>query len=100
MQEKRLELSWYCYHTDLNRARLPIPPFLRTSHILSVFLQNVNRIFAIFYILFQIQQIKPLEVAAEQISTGKIIRISTAGSIGSGLVCLSVCSIINERSLG
>ena len=29
MQEKRLELSWYCYHTDLNRARLPIPPFLR-----------------------------------------------------------------------
>ena len=28
VQEKRLELSWYCYHTDLNRARLPIPPFL------------------------------------------------------------------------
>ncbi len=28
MQEKRLELSWYCYHTDLNRTRLPIPPFL------------------------------------------------------------------------
>ena len=27
-QEKRLELSWYCYHTDLNRARLPIPPLL------------------------------------------------------------------------
>ncbi len=31
VQEKRLELSWYCYHTDLNRARLPIPPFLRTK---------------------------------------------------------------------
>lgn len=30
VQEKRLELSWYCYHTDLNRARLPIPPFLLT----------------------------------------------------------------------
>lgn len=29
MQEKGLEPSWYCYHTDLNRARLPIPPFLR-----------------------------------------------------------------------
>ena len=29
VQEKRLELSWYCYHTDLNRARLPIPPFPR-----------------------------------------------------------------------
>lgn len=29
MQEKRLELSWYYYHTDLNRTRLPIPPFLR-----------------------------------------------------------------------
>gem|GEM_PF-6298465 len=31
MQEKRLELSWYCYHTDLNRTRLPIPPFLHLS---------------------------------------------------------------------
>ena len=31
MQEKRLELSWYCYHTDLNRTRLPIPPFLHTD---------------------------------------------------------------------
>ncbi len=30
MQEKGLEPSWYCYHTDLNRARLPIPPF---SHV-------------------------------------------------------------------
>ncbi len=42
MQEKRLELSWYCYHTDLNRARLPIPPFLRTIAILSVFSSPVN----------------------------------------------------------
>ena len=32
MQEKRLELSWYCYHTDLNRARLPIPPSLQGSY--------------------------------------------------------------------
>ena len=30
MQKKRLELSRYCYHTDLNRARLPIPPLLHT----------------------------------------------------------------------
>jgi hypothetical protein len=42
MQEKRLELSWYCYHTDLNRARLPIPPFLRTKIIISGFLKYVN----------------------------------------------------------
>ncbi len=42
VQEKRLELSWYCYHTDLNRARLPIPPFLRTNDILSVFDFSVN----------------------------------------------------------
>ena len=40
LQEKRLELSWYCYHTDLNRTRLPIPPFLhlsfRVQHYVSV----------------------------------------------------------------
>ena len=30
VQKKRLELSRYCYHTDLNRARLPIPPLLHT----------------------------------------------------------------------
>ena len=28
VQEEGLEPSWYCYHTDLNRARLPIPPLL------------------------------------------------------------------------
>ena len=48
MQEKRLELSWYCYHTDLNRARLPIPPFLRTNVILTPFRNNVNTILEIF----------------------------------------------------
>lgn len=42
VQEKRLELSWYCYHTDLNRARLPIPPFLRTNVILTSFMSAVN----------------------------------------------------------
>ena len=42
VQEKRLELSWYCYHTDLNRARLPIPPFLRTNDIVSFFAKYVN----------------------------------------------------------
>ncbi len=34
VQKKGLEPSWYCYHTDLNRARLPIPPFLRVLCIL------------------------------------------------------------------
>ncbi len=29
--EERLELSWYCYHTILSRARLPIPPFARRT---------------------------------------------------------------------
>ena len=29
MQKKGLEPSWCCHHTDLNRARLPIPPLLR-----------------------------------------------------------------------
>ena len=28
MQKKGLEPSWCCHHTDLNRARLPIPPLL------------------------------------------------------------------------
>ena len=42
MQEKRLELSWYCYHTDLNRARLPIPPFLHASIIITASLSSVN----------------------------------------------------------
>lgn len=51
MQEKRLELSWYCYHTDLNRARLPIPPFLRTNDILSFFSFSVNH-FAQFLLFF------------------------------------------------
>ncbi len=31
MQEMRLELTRDCSHTDLNRARLPIPPFLRDN---------------------------------------------------------------------
>ena len=29
VQKKGVEPSRYCYHTDLNRARLPIPPLLR-----------------------------------------------------------------------
>ena len=28
LQKKGVEPSRYCYHTDLNRARLPIPPLL------------------------------------------------------------------------
>ena len=30
VQKKGVEPSRYCYHTDLNRARLPIPPLLQT----------------------------------------------------------------------
>ena len=37
VQEKRLELSGYCYHTDLNRTRLQIPPFL---HLLTAAFEN------------------------------------------------------------
>ena len=48
MQEKRLELSWYCYHTDLNRARLPIPPFLHASNIILGFANFVNYYIQIF----------------------------------------------------
>ena len=47
MQKEGLEPSWYHYHTDLNRARLPIPPFLRTRCILQYFVINVNTIFQI-----------------------------------------------------
>ena len=32
MQEKGLEPSRHCCHTDLNRARLPIPPFLHENY--------------------------------------------------------------------
>ena len=48
MQEKGLEPSWYCYHTDLNRARLPIPPLLRTKHIVYVLFEIVNSNFSYF----------------------------------------------------
>ena len=36
MQKKGLEPSGYYYHTDLNRARLPIPPLLRLSYMNSM----------------------------------------------------------------
>ena len=35
MQKEGLEPSWYHYHTDLNRARLPIPPLLRYAALAS-----------------------------------------------------------------
>ena len=43
MQKMGLEPTRYCYHMDLNHARLPIPPLLRTNSILSIFHRNVNR---------------------------------------------------------
>ena len=39
MQKMGVEPTRYCYHTDLNRARLPIPPLLRTI-VLLVFQLN------------------------------------------------------------
>ena len=38
-------------HTDLNRARLPIPPFLRTNNILSCRGENVKVFFYFFGVL-------------------------------------------------
>ena len=51
VQKKGLEPSWYCYHTDLNRARLPIPPFLQTSIFIPhhrVFVNHL-RAFVLFF---------------------------------------------------
>ena len=36
LQKKGVEPSRYCYHTDLNRARLPIPPLLRFLIVLTI----------------------------------------------------------------
>ena len=52
MQEKGLEPSRCCHHTDLNRARLPIPPLLRTICILHYPGRKVNRNFQIFSKIF------------------------------------------------
>ena len=49
MQKEGLEPSWYHYHTDLNRARLPIPPFLRTS----VYYTTLHQMSTLFFKLFQ-----------------------------------------------
>ena len=38
VQKMGVEPTRYCYHTDLNRARLPIPPLLR----LAAFTSNEN----------------------------------------------------------
>ena len=54
MQEMGLEPTRYCYHRHLKPARLPIPPFLHASDIVSVFLVSVNpflHIFIYFYYL-------------------------------------------------
>ena len=48
MQKEGLEPSWYHYHTDLNRARLPIPPFLRTN----VYYNNRLQMSTLFFEFF------------------------------------------------
>ena len=35
MQKKGVEPSRYYYHTDLNRARLPIPPLLHFAPVIT-----------------------------------------------------------------
>ena len=50
MQKEGLEPSWYHYHTDLNRARLPIPPFLRTN----VYYNNRLQMSTLFFELFKL----------------------------------------------
>ena len=66
VQEEGLEPSWYCYHTDLNRARLPIPPllhflFCRFSHsahiILHIFFK-MSSFFLFFFLLFLPVQVR------------------------------------------
>ena len=42
LQKKGVEPSRYYYHTDLNRARLPIPPLLRYAALASN-VGNYNR---------------------------------------------------------
>ena len=41
MQKKGVEPSRYCYHTDLNRARLPIPPLLQTIVAANIFIASM-----------------------------------------------------------
>ena len=50
MQKEGLEPSWYHYHTDLNRARLPILPFLRTN----VYYNNRLQMSTLFFELFEL----------------------------------------------
>ena len=47
MQKKGVEPSRYCYHTDLNRARLPIPPLLHEHKYYTIVLVVVNWILKI-----------------------------------------------------
>ena len=49
MQKKGVEPSRYCYHTDLNRARLPIPPLLHIAKVLFFLLfdHSIDYFFAI-----------------------------------------------------
>ena len=42
VQKKGVEPSRYCYHTDLNRARLPIPPLLHEHKYYTIVLIVVN----------------------------------------------------------
>ena len=52
MQKKGLEPSQYCYHTDLNRARLPIPPLLHFA-VFAVITCDNNKYYSIQALICQ-----------------------------------------------
>ena len=57
VQKKGLEPSQYCYHTDLNRTRLPIPPLLQTINV-SIDRLNYSTAPQICQLIFGIFRIK------------------------------------------
>ena len=59
MQKMGVEPTRYCYHTDLNRARLPIPPLLRTvvfvteaTQLLYDMWEDLSTVFLFFYFIY------------------------------------------------
>ena len=69
MQKMGVEPTRYCYHTDLNRARLPIPPLLHLpcfsldTHYFTRFSQNVKCFLFFYFLLFFPGSAAPLQSA-------------------------------------
>ena len=98
VQEEGLEPSWYCYHTDLNRARLPIPPllhflFCRFSHsariILHIFFK-MSSFFLFFFLLFL-----PVQVRVNSSASSRSLFCSER--ILRGRFCIKVHSVQNTK---